>query len=154
MFCLRILSLPLGSSQFHEPSRSCECWIIFHIENSFGTWTQSSLTDTNNMTKVAFRKVSRFRIFSLRLGSSQFYESSRSCECWILFHIKNSLGTWTQSSSTDTNNMTKVAFKQVFRFRICSPHLGSSQLHEPSRSCECRISFLITNSFGTMHRVH
>ena len=38
---------------------------------------------------------------------------------------------------TDTNKMTKVAFKKVSRFRIFSPHLKSSQFHEPSRSCEC-----------------
>ena len=149
VFRFRIFSPHLKSSQFHEPSRSCECWILFHIENSFGTWTQSSLTDTNKMTKVAFKKVFRFRIFSPHLRSSQFHEPSRSCECWILFHIENSFGTWTQSSLTDTNKMTKVAFKKVFRFRIFSPHLKSSQFHEPSRSCECWISFHIENSFGT-----
>ena len=37
-----------------EPSRSCECWILFHIENSFGTWTQSSLNDANKMSIMLF----------------------------------------------------------------------------------------------------
>jgi hypothetical protein len=145
----RIFSPHLRSSQFHEPSRSCDRWISFHIENSFGTWTQSSLTDTNKMTKVAFKKVFRFRIFSPHLTSSQFHEPSRSCECWIIFYIENFFGTWTQSSFTDTNNMTKVAFERVFRFRIFSPHLTSSQSNEPSRSCVCWILFHIENSFGT-----
>ena len=136
VFRFRIFSPHLKSSQFHEPSRSCECWIIFHIENSFGTWTKSSLTDTNKMTKVASKKVFRFRILSPHLSSSQFHAPSRSCECWIWFHIENSFGAWTQSSLTDTNKMTKVAFKKVFRFRIFSPHLRSSWFHKPSRSCD------------------
>ena len=146
-----IFSPHLKSSQSHGASWSCECWISFHIDNSFGTWTQSSLTDTNKMTKLAFKKVPRFRIVPPHLKSSQFHESSRSCECSILFHIENSFGTWirTQSSLTDTNKMTKVAFKKVFRSRIFSPHLKPSQFHESSGSCECWISFHIENSFGT-----
>ena len=149
VFRFRILSPYLRSRQFHEPSRSCECWMPFFIENSFGTWTQSSFTDTNKTTKVAFKKVFRFRICWPHLRSRQFQEPSRSCEYWMSFHIENSFGTWTQSSFTDTNKTTKVAFKRVFRFRILSPHLRSSKFHEPSRSCECWISFHIENSFGT-----
>ena len=111
VFRFRICSLQLGSRQSHEPSRSCECWILFHNEDSSGTWTQGSFTDTKKVTKVAFKKVFRFRIVSPHLGSSQSHEPSRSCECWIIFHIENSLGTRTQSPLTDTNKMTKVAFE-------------------------------------------
>ena len=145
----RIFSPRLKSSQFHEPSRSCECEMLFHIEDYFGTWTQSSFTDTNKVTKVAFKKVFRFQICSPHLKSSQFHEPSRSCECWVSLHLKDSFGTWTQSLKTDTNKMAKVPFKKEPRFRIVSPHLRSSQFHEPSRSCECRISLHIENSFET-----
>ena len=149
IFRFRIFSPHLRPIQFHEPSRSCECWISFHIENSFETWTQSSLPDTNTLTKVAFKRVFRFRIFSPHLGSSQFHEPSRSCECWILFHIENFFGMWTQSPLTDTNELTKVAFKNMFRFRIFSPHLKMSQFHGPSRSCDRWILLLIENFFET-----
>ena len=54
----------LKSSRVHEPSRSCECWISLYIENSFGTWIQSPLTDTNKITKVAFKQVFHFWIVS------------------------------------------------------------------------------------------
>ena len=138
-FRFRIFSPHLKSSQFHEPSSSRDRRILFHIENSFGTWTQSSsLIDTNEMTKVAFQKASRFRICSPHLWPSQFHGPSPSRECWISFHIENSFGTWTQSSLTDTNKMTKGDFnKKVSRFRIFSLHLRRSQFHEPSPSCEC-----------------
>ena len=130
----------LGLSQLDEPSRGCEGWILFHTEN-FGTWTQSSLTDTHKMTNVAFRKVVHLQIVSPHLGLSRFHEPSQSCKGWISFYIENSFGAWTQSSSTDTNKMTKVAFKKMFRFRIVLPHLRSHQFHEPSWSCECWILF-------------
>jgi len=42
----------------------------FSVENSFGTWTQSSLNGNDQMTKVALKKVSRFRIFSTHLESA------------------------------------------------------------------------------------
>ena len=63
--------------------------------------TQSPLNDTNELTAVAMQKVLHFWIFSTHLEPSQFYKPrtpSRSCECWILFHIENSFGTWTQGS--------------------------------------------------------
>ena len=68
--------------------------------------------------KVAFKRASRFRIFLPHLKSSQFHEPSRSCDRWILFHIENSFWTWPQSSLTDTNKMTKMAFKEASRLRI------------------------------------
>ena len=125
-FRFRIFSPHLGSSLFHGLSRSCEGWIPFCTETSFGTWTQSSITDTNKMTKVAFKKVFRFRIFLPHLGLSQSHERSRSCEGWLISRIESFFGTWTQSSLICANEMTKVAFKKVFRFRIFSPRLRSS----------------------------
>jgi hypothetical protein len=47
------------------------------------------------------------------------------------------------------NEMTKVALKEVFRYRISSAHLESSQFHEPRWSGERSILFQIENSFGT-----
>jgi hypothetical protein len=47
------------------------------------------------------------------------------------------------------NEMTKVAMKKVFRYRIFSAHLESSQFHEPRRSGERSMLFQIENSFGT-----
>ena len=152
LFRFQILSPRLWSSGVCEPSLSCECWILFHIGHSLGTWAQSSLTDTNKITKMTFKTLFRFQNVSPHLRSSQFHEPSRSCKCWISFHTDDSLRTWIQSSFTDTNKMTKVAFKKLFRFRICSPHLRSCQFHEPSRACECWISFHIANSFGTWTR--
>ena len=137
----------LGSSWFHWPSRRCDRWILLHIGKSFGTWTQCLLSDTNNMTKMAFKKVSRFRILWPHLESRQFHEPRWSCERWILFHFQNSFGTWTRCLLTNTNNITKVAFKKVSRFRILRPRLRSSQCHGPRRSCDRWILFRIEDIF-------
>ena len=109
-----LLSPHLRPSRFHQPSQSCECWISFHVENSFGTWTQSSLTNTKEMTKVAFKRrcAASGSLSSSHLRSSQFHGPSRNREWWISFHIEDSFGMWTQSSLTDTNKMTKVAFNK------------------------------------------
>ena len=149
VFLFRIFSPHLRWSQFHEASRSCDRWILFHIEDSFGMRTQSSLTDTIQTTKVAFKQVFLFRILSPHRNWSQFHGPSRSCECWMSFTIEDSFGMRTQSSLTDTIQMTKVAFKKVFRFRILSPYLESSQFRRSTRSCDRWIWFHIENSFGT-----
>ena len=149
VFRFRVFSPHLKSSQFHQPRWGCDRWIWFHIENPFGTWTQSPLTDTNRITKVAFENVFRFRAFSPHLRSSQIHEPSRSCDRWIWFHIENSFETWTQSSLPDTKNMTKVAFENVFRFRAFPSHVKSSLFHKPSWGCNRWILFHIENPFGT-----
>ena len=136
VFRFRVSSTHLDSGWFHEPSRSCERLTLFHIENSIGTRTQSSLNGNNEMTKVVLTKVFRFRVSSTHLDSGWFHGPSRSCERLTLFHIENSIETRTHSSLNGNNEMTKVP-PQVFRFRISSAHLDSGWFHEPSRSCEC-----------------
>ena len=57
----------------------------FSVENSFGTWTQSSLNGNDQMTKVALKKVSRFRIFSTHLESAAAQRSTSRQQQFALY---------------------------------------------------------------------
>ena len=61
-----------------------ESGMSFHTEDSPGAWTQSPLTDTNRLTKVAFER------------SVPLPDHFASCKIELMsisFHIDNSLGT-------------------------------------------------------------
>ena len=102
--------------------------------NPFRASGLSSLNVASQLTKVALKKVSSFRIFSTHPESNQFHEPLRSCERSVPPHIENPFGAQTQSSLNVTSKSTKVALKKVFRFRIFSTHLESSQFHERRQS--------------------